>query len=173
VRELPDRAAVFEALLDPKAFLEETVYTEQSPDGKAVCLAPTKRTLSGYAPSWWGELKASVAGWFQKGATLEGSRPSPCEARFTVMADKGGFLVFDESYAPGWHAWVDGVPKTIFRADGLFMAVTLDAAGEHQLEFRYEPVSFRLGLFISLIFLMGALGTIIKLTKWSGFSKRP
>jgi hypothetical protein len=168
VREFPDRAAVFEALLDPKAFLEETVYTEKSPGGKAVCLAPTTRTLSGYAPSLWEGLKAGLAGWFQKGTTLEGTRPSPCKAGFTVMADKGGFLVFDESYSPGWHAWVDGVPKAIFRADGLFMAVTLDAAGEHQVEFRYEPVSFRLGLFISLIILIGALVTMIKLMKWPG-----
>ena len=158
VREFPDRAAVFKAMLDPKAFLENEVYTEKSPIGKAVCLAPSTRILSGNVPSLWGQLTERVAGWFQIGETIEGSRPSPCEAKFTVMADKAGFLVFDESFAPGWHAWVDGIPKTIFRADGLFMSVPLDSEGGHQVEFRYEPVSFRLGLFFSLASLVtGAL----------------
>lgn len=154
VREFPDRAAVFQAMLDPKAFLEDEVYTEKSPNGKAVCLAPSTRNLSGAGPSVWERLKARVAGWFQSGTTIEASRPSPCDVQFNVMGDKGGFLVFDESFAPGWHAWVDGTPKTIFRADGLFMAVTLDTVGEHKVEFRYEPVSFRLGLFFTLVSLV-------------------
>jgi hypothetical protein len=166
VREFPDRAAVFEAMLDPKAFLENEVYTEKSPDGKAVCLAPSIRILSGNVPSVWGRLKAEVAGWFQSGTTLEGSRPSPCEAEFTVMADKGGFLVFDESFAPGWHAWVDGIPKTIFRADGLFMSVVLDESGERKVDFRYEPVSFRLGLFFTLLSLVAGAFALL-LTKKS------
>ncbi len=161
VREFPDRAAVFEAMLDPKAFLENEVYTEKSRDGKVVSLAPSTRILSGKVPSAWGRLKAKVAGWFQTETTLEGSRPSPCEAQFTVMADKNGFLVFDESFAPGWHAWVDGIPENIFRADGLFMSVVLDESGEHKVDFRYEPVSFRLGLFFTLVSLVAGALTLV------------
>ena len=72
-----------------------------------------------------------------------------------MTAPKAGFLVFDESFAPGWNAWVDGSPKPIFRADGLFMAVPLASAGAHQVLFRYEPLAFRLGLFLTLLFAVG------------------
>ena len=58
-------------------------------------------------------------------------------------------MVFDESYAPGWHAWVDGKPRPILRAYGLFMAVAA-GPGLHRVDFHYEPATFRLGLFLSL-----------------------
>lgn len=163
IREFPDRASVFEAMLDPKSFLEDELYTEKSSDGKTVCLAPATRNLLGLDPSFWSLWRAKVASWFQMGTTLEISRPSPCQIQFTLRADKAGFLVFDESFAPGWHAWVNGIPKTIFRADGLFMAVPLNEEGENKVDFRYEPASFRLGLFISLISLV--IGFFVLFTK--------
>lgn len=66
---------------------------------------------------------------------------------------KPGYVIFNDSYAPGWHAWVDGNPRPVFRADGLFMAVPLSENGLHQIDFRYEPTSFRLGLFLTMLSL--------------------
>jgi hypothetical protein len=154
VKELPSRSKVFEALLNPLAFLEAEVFTENTFDGKAVRLAPVKRSLKTGIPFWdkwmgWGR------GLFRKDPEIKTSRPSPAEAHFQVFSPRAGWLVFDESFAPGWHAWVDGKPTTIFRANGMWMAVSLGAVGNRRVMFRYEPVAFRLGLFLSLVSLVG------------------
>jgi hypothetical protein len=165
VKEFPDRAAVFEALLDPKAFLENEVYTEKSPEGKAVCLPPSGRVLAGSGSTVFEKWKTSLGELLERHTTIENSRPSACQAQFEVETGNRGFLVFDESFAPGWHAWVEGIPKPIFRAYGLWMAVPLSEAGKQKVLFRYEPVSFRLGLFLSLVFLVSGLGSLVSLLK--------
>ena len=49
-----------------------------------------------------------------------------------------GYLVLADMDYPGWRALVDGQPRPIVRADGLFRAVYL-GPGEHRIEFVYEP----------------------------------
>lgn len=72
-----------------------------------------------------------------------------------------GILVLADSYYPGWRAYVNGSEERILRANLFFRAVPLPA-GEHFVEFRYEPRSFRAGLVISLITLGGiAVATLI------------
>ncbi|HEY5039874.1 MAG TPA: YfhO family protein, partial [bacterium] len=163
IREFSDRIGVFEALLNPKAFLENEVYTEKEPDGKAVHLPPPNRSLAGVeSSSLWDRLVSFGKGLLRTNVEIQTSRPSPCEARFEITASRGGgFLVFDESFAPGWRAWVDGKPQTIFRAYGLWMTTPLGEVGTHQVVFRYEPVAFRLGLFLSLISMgLGMVGLL-------------
>jgi uncharacterized membrane protein YfhO len=46
---------------------------------------------------------------------------------------------------------MDGKPEPILRAYGFFMTVAVKGGGSHEVDFRYEPVSFRLGLFVSLV----------------------
>jgi hypothetical protein len=157
VREFPDRPSVFMALLDPRAFLEDQVFTEKSRDGGAVRLPPAGRTLSGDTPP---SLQAQITGFFTRltgkildiKPDIQGIRPDPCETVFEVNTARPGYLVFDESFAPGWRAWRDGKPESIFRAYGYWMAVLLPEAGAHRVEFRYEPVAVRLGIFLSLVF---------------------
>jgi uncharacterized membrane protein YfhO len=57
-------------------------------------------------------------------------------------------LVLADSYYPGWKAFVDGREEVIRRANLFFRAVQLPA-GNHIVEFRYEPRSFTFGLVIS------------------------
>ncbi|MDQ6672592.1 MAG: YfhO family protein, partial [Chloroflexota bacterium] len=59
------------------------------------------------------------------------------------------WLVLSDTYYPGWVASVDGQPTSILRGDVLFRVVPVPA-GEHDVEFRFEPASVRLGLLISL-----------------------
>jgi len=61
-----------------------------------------------------------------------------------VAADK---LILSEVYYPGWHAWVDGRPIAIERANvgglkPLFRALTIPISGEHVVEMRYLPFKF-------------------------------
>jgi len=74
---------------------------------------------------------------------------------FAVEGGSGGELILTDSFYPGWRAWVDGEPVSIRRADEAFRGV-LVPPGTHTVEFRYEPASFRVGLFLSLLAL-GAL----------------
>ncbi len=78
-----------------------------------------------------------------------------------TSADSEGILVLADSYYPGWKAFVDGREEVIRRANLFFRAVPL-AAGNHTVEFRYEPRSFTVGLAISLATLV-ALGVVTTL----------
>jgi len=69
-----------------------------------------------------------------------------------TTANEDGILVLADSFYPGWKAYVDGKETKIFRANHFFRAVTIPK-GEHRIEFRYQPQSFKLGLIISLISL--------------------
>jgi Bacterial membrane protein YfhO len=61
-----------------------------------------------------------------------------------------GVLVLTDSYYPGWRVLVDGRHGKILRANHFFRGVQL-TPGSHRVEFRYEPLAFRIGMAISLI----------------------
>ena len=65
-----------------------------------------------------------------------------------------GILVLADSYYPGWEAYVDGKQEKIYRANLFFRALVLPQ-GEHEVEFRYEPRSFTIGVTVSLATLCG------------------
>ena len=64
-------------------------------------------------------------------------------------------LVLVDAYFPGWVAYLDGVRTPILRADYAFRAVSVPA-GEHLIEFRYEPASVRYGALLSIAGLLVA-----------------
>lgn len=68
-----------------------------------------------------------------------------------------GMLILSDSYYPGWRASLDGEPATIHRANYAFRGVAVPA-GRHRVEMRYEPASFRVGLFVSLVALALLVG---------------
>ncbi len=79
--------------------------------------------------------------------------------------DKSGIVVVTQNATPGWRAWVDGRPAGLYLADGMFQAVFF-ASGDKKVRLAYEPASFRLGLFLSLLALGGFLaGAGIKKTR--------
>ena len=69
-----------------------------------------------------------------------------------VDAPCAGWLVLTDADYPGWRARVDGVATPIRRANALFRAVHVGPGG-HRVEFDYDPVSARFGLFTGLAFL--------------------
>jgi hypothetical protein len=74
--------------------------------------------------------------------------------RMTVQVDAESdrLLVVMDSHYPGWRAWVDGKPETIYRVNYGFRGV-LVPEGRHIVEMRYQPASYRVGLFLSLLAL--------------------
>ena len=65
-----------------------------------------------------------------------------------------GLLVLSDNQYPGWKATVDGHPAPVERVDYLFRGVRI-APGSHTVEFRYEPLSWRIGWIVSLVSLVG------------------
>ena len=70
-----------------------------------------------------------------------------------------GYLVLTDAYYPGWRALTDGLETPIYRADLLFRAVYLPA-GQHRVEFVYDPRSFKMGVAISLTALLGLVAGV-------------
>lgn len=75
------------------------------------------------------------------------------------MADNG-FVVLSEKHYPGWKAYLDGKETEIHLADYVFRAVYVPKGG-HKLVLRYEPDSYKKGLYITLLTLLPVAGIMI------------
>ena len=80
---------------------------------------------------------------------------------YSYSAPGDVIAVFSEIYYDkGWNMYVDGVQKPYFRADYVLRAAQLEA-GNHKVEFKFEPKSYYTGEKISLagsILLVAFLG---------------
>jgi hypothetical protein len=92
-------------------------------------------------------------------APVEITSYQPDEVKITADMPRPGFLLLLDTYFPGWTATVDGRQTKIYRADYDFRAVALPA-GKSSVTFSYRPLSFYLGLWIS-VFTILALGLIL------------
>ena len=79
---------------------------------------------------------------------------TPNEILIKTELDKTGFLFLSDTCYPGWKAYVDGRESKIYRANYMFRALALDK-GKHNVKFSYDPLSFKIGAFISLITVLG------------------
>jgi hypothetical protein len=105
-----------------------------------------------------GECPHAIVPGNAAGADL--STPGPTRLDVSLDAPRGGQLVLLESYFPGWRATVDGRPAPVERVREVFRGVTVPA-GARRVELRYWPMSFRVGLFLSLLGLSILLGAAI------------
>ncbi len=85
------------------------------------------------------------------------SNSTPGQVSLTVESARPGFVVLTDTFYPGWEATIDGQPAPIWPANLAFRAVAIPA-GEHTVDFYYRPVSFRLGLGVSLASLLVVVG---------------
>lgn len=95
----------------------------------------------------------------------------PNYLKYRANASSEQLAVFSEIYYPkGWTATIDGKPADYFRADYILRAMIVPA-GEHLIEFSFEPDSYYRGEKISMVssllfilILIGALGLEVKKT---------
>ncbi|MFC1578884.1 hypothetical protein ACFL3Y_00655, partial [Pseudomonadota bacterium] len=60
------------------------------------------------------------------------------------------WLYLADANYPGWNAYLDGIETTVYSAQLMGKAVFLPA-GDHTLELVFEPLSFRVGLGLSIL----------------------
>ncbi len=93
--------------------------------------------------------KEEPAGLASAGAKAQVKDPSPNAVEVT-LSEGGGYLFLADSYTPGWHAYADGKPLRVMPADITFRAVAVPQQAT-KVVFRYEPASFRVGMFVALL----------------------
>jgi len=97
--------------------------------------------------------------------------------RVDINTPENALLSLAQVDYPGWEAKLNGEPIAIRRAYGALMAVEIPA-GQHMLELRYNPLSYRIGALVSLVtwaglllaFIMGAVQTLTSPSKSDNLS---
>ncbi len=112
-------------------------------------------------------------------AELDGFKPSrDANAKIRLAEYKPNHLTYESKtsseqlavfsevfYKDGWNVYVDGEKKTYFSGDWILRAMRVPA-GEHKIEFKFEPTKYYTGEKISLVsclVLFGMLGGAVVL----------
>ena len=74
------------------------------------------------------------------------------DEKIQIKTAVNGYLILNENYYPGWEATVNGKSIKMVSADGL-RAIPVQA-GDIAIETTFRPISFKYGLYISLISLL-------------------
>lgn len=110
-------------------------------------------------------LESTPAGWAEppESLVLENTvrivEYVPNRVRVEVVTPADGLLVLTDTFAPGWKARLDGISTPVYIADHAFRAVVVPA-GNHQIEFVYQPLSFWVGVVVSLFATAMAVGVV-------------
>ena len=130
-----NQAAALARVSSPEFDAREVVLLEEQPP-------PMKMAAEGGAAGTATNGSVRVVSYEPDDITIEASAPRPA------------YLVLLDTYFPGWSATVNGEPAPILRADYNFRAVPLPA-GRAAVHFSYRPLSFRIGLYLCGVGLLG------------------
>lgn len=119
-----DRQGIVDVLMDPSVDLKSTVVLEED-----VEIGKNDEPFEGVA---------SIADYQAEKIAIQ------------VTSNGSGWVFLSDNYYPGWKAYVDGVETKIYRANYTFRAVQV-SGGEHTVTFTYEPISFKIGIVLTII----------------------
>ncbi|MDH4137679.1 MAG: YfhO family protein, partial [Anaerolineae bacterium] len=135
----------------PRAFLVHRARVIEDDEAAVAAMRdesfrPNEEAILAEAPPGWVASVSPQATLNPDQVTMVSYEPE----RVIIEADlaSGGYLILTDTYYPGWWARVDGKESSIIRANLLFRAISL-SAGQHRVEFYYEPTSLRTGVAIS------------------------
>jgi uncharacterized membrane protein YfhO len=87
-------------------------------------------------------------------ATITFETYQPNYLKYATSANTPQMAVFSEVYYDkGWNAYIDGQPSPHFRANYILRGMVIPE-GEHIVEFKFEPKTFRTSETISFLFSM-------------------
>lgn len=84
----------------------------------------------------------------------------PQKIEILATTDSPKILFLSDNYYPGWKAYVDNNPTKIYQADYTFRGIFLPS-GKHTVKFLYQPLSFQLGLYLTLLSAVILLSIIL------------
>ncbi len=137
-REVQNEEQALEAIISPEVNFDRVVVLENAaPGNQDNCLANSANENR--------VITADIE---------DHSDPNnPNRNVFFVKTAQPGWLVISDVWFPGWRAKVDGKSAPILKANFLFRGIYL-TKGLHRVELNYQPVSFYIGLGISLLSLI-------------------
>lgn len=101
-----------------------------------------------------------------KTADITITEQQPNKIMIATSSTSPGYVVIANTWYPGWSAWVDNQPSTIWKANYLFQAVQIPA-GDHHVVVTYRPGIFITGCVISILALIGIIALIIYVRRFS------
>ena len=120
---------------------------------------------------WWDPTHTAVASGSDVDPNLAFEKTDgPGSARILVdepehlviasTAPERKVLVVTDTAYPGWQATIDGIPAPIQTVDVMFRGIVL-STGNHTVDLRYEPTSWKLGLALSGLGVVAVLGGLL------------
>jgi len=99
---------------------------------------------------------------------LPGTNQNPGEVKYesyapkhivlTAKANGPSVLLLNDKYDPNWKVTVNGQPTKLLRANFIVRGVFLDKAGDHRIEFKFQPPLT--ALYISLVAVVVGLAVL-------------
>jgi hypothetical protein len=139
----------------PRAFLVSRVIAARDPADIVPTLLAVETDLSRVAATE-GLDAAQFPGGDLSDAQVRITRYEDRVVEIETAAETSALLVLTDTFYPGWRATVDGQRSLIYRTDYWFRGVLLPA-GQHRVRFEYDPLSFRIGIAITLVTLLATV----------------
>jgi hypothetical protein len=136
----------------PRAFVVSAARTLEN---EAAVLAALPQIEPGTVALLDSQLPSPLAG---DGPAQEATIVSyqPGLVQVAVRRLSPGLMILSQTWVPGWRATDNGRAAPVLRVDYAFIGVYLPA-GEHQVEFVYDPPEWELGWKVSLATVIGLL----------------
>ncbi|HWY78655.1 MAG TPA: YfhO family protein, partial [Verrucomicrobiae bacterium] len=92
--------------------------------------------------------------------SVEITNENPTGVTLFVQMETPGLVVLTDLWNKGWHAYRNGQRVPILQTNHAVRGVAMPA-GNATVEFRYEPVSFRIGLLLAGVGAVAGVGLLI------------
>ncbi|HWP47367.1 MAG TPA: YfhO family protein, partial [Candidatus Limnocylindrales bacterium] len=97
------------------------------------------------------------------GSTAEIIRYTPNRVLIKANLEHPGFLVLTDAYFPGWKGFIDGKETPLYLTNYFIRSVFVES-GTHHIEFIYQPLSYKLGAWLTLL----GCGIVVAIWIYSG-----
>lgn len=143
----------------PRAFLVDRLVAVRG--GKAALAAVSNPTFDLRTTAVTERPIAGLSHGASPAGTARIQSYAPERVTLAASARRRSMLVLTDTFFPGWTATVDGRGARIEQVDYLLRGVVV-AAGTHRVEFRYQPLSWRIGWIVSAltVIVLGALTVV-------------
>ncbi len=147
-------------LADPPAYVRAPYQTLVLPDGDSVLGAMARDNFDPDSQAFFEEplppeISSQLTGAKAK-LSYEIQKDEMDDQTYKITLDHNSLVSFSEVMFPGWKAFLDGKPSPLLTSDHIFRTV-LVPAGEHLVEFRFEPRWFKPLLALGFLWFLSAL----------------